>query len=59
MQQHIATVTHAVQALGHPRINPESLMALGDAIDREEVGDDVARSFRVVMHGFRALFAPL
>lgn len=55
---HLAKVTEAVNLLGYERINPESLMALGDAIDREEFGSDVCRSFRVVMNGFRALFAP-
>lgn len=55
---HLNTVTEAVNLLGYDGISPESLMALGDAIDRDEVGSDVRRSFRVVMNGFRALFAP-
>lgn len=55
---HLNTVTEAVNLLGYDRISPESLMALGDAIDRDEVGFEVRRSFRVVMGGFRALLAP-
>jgi hypothetical protein len=49
-------VTEAIQQLGYSRINPESLMALGD-----EIGDHpaaVRAAYRNVMAGFRALLAP-
>lgn len=55
---HLNTVTEAVNLLGYERINPESLMALGDAIGRDEVSFEVCRAYRIVMSGFRALFAP-
>jgi hypothetical protein len=58
-QQHLETVTLAVNLLGFEHISPESLMALQDAIDRDEIGPDMCRAYRIVMAGFRALFAPV
>lgn len=56
--KHLTTVTEAVNLLGFERINPESLTALGEAIDRDEVSFEARRAYRIVMSGFRALFAP-
>ena len=57
-------VTKAVIALGHERINPESLEALQNAAHEwgwqsinHGVGENVHAAYNVVMAGFRAMFA--
>lgn len=61
-QAPLQTVTEAVQMLGYERINPESLTALREALDNGDFGPNggvVARAYRTVMAGFRALLAPV
>jgi hypothetical protein len=50
-------VQERVEAIGFPRISPESLMALGEQLDDES--ENVCRAYRKVMAGFRTLLAPV
>ena len=58
----LAIVEKTILELGYERINPESLMALGDVLRDEDTGwafrPEVHRAYRVTMAGFRALLAP-
>jgi hypothetical protein len=62
VQSALRKVEEAIADLGYPRINPESLTALRDALDEDEdwlrYGPDVRRAYRVTMAGFQALLAP-
>lgn len=62
VQAALRKVEEAIADLGYPRINPESLTALRDALDEDEdwlrYGPDVRRAYRVTMAGFQALLAP-
>lgn len=58
----LQTVTQAVNLLGYEHINPESLMALDEALKNGDFGPNahvVRRAYFTVMAGFRALFAPV
>jgi len=61
MARALSRVENLVTGMGYERINPESLMALGDALERDEecvefeMNDHGA--YRMVMRGFHALFA--
>lgn len=60
MSKALEIVENAVADLGYPRVNPESLTALGDEMDRDEwLAERVGRAYRTVMSGFRALLAPV
>lgn len=55
-------IERAVDDLGFPRINPESLTALREAMDRDvdgwRYGPQERRAYRIVMAGFYALLGP-
>ena len=65
-QADIDIVTHSIKALGHERINPESLIALreeadtfGWSINPEYSAHETRGAYNRLMAGFRALLAPL
>jgi hypothetical protein len=63
MARALKRVEELVNGIGYEGINPESLMALGDSLERDEecveFGMNDHGAYRMVMRGFHALLAPV